>query len=456
MVPNSIRRLLAPPVTLGARATRAGFWNVAELGFSQALRLAGNLVMTRILLPEAFGLMAMVTTLLVGLNLTTDLGVSRSVVQSPEGETPLFLRVCWVVQGIRGSVLTGLVLVAAVLVWLLAPKFAAPGTVYADPRLPGLIVLSSLSVLMKGLESPNQFLAKRHMHAGRTATINLTSQAASIAGMTLLGLLSPSVWALLAGSLIGSAVQLGLTHVAFPGPRMRLVWDQRIADELWEFGKWLMGSSALTFVAGYADRVILGGLIDTDNLGLYTIALLWVQAGGQVINKLTGSVAFSVFSHIKRERPSETPAIFRRFSNVIDRLCAAGFVATLIGGPALIHLLYSDHYALAASFMPILGVGILATRYQTLTMLILSEGHSREMLAVAALRAVAICTFLPLGFYALGIGGALLATAMSPLAAAPLLIYRNRHVLQGRVWNDTIWLVAIFVVAAGVYAIYAP
>lgn len=67
---NILQKLFSRPTTLAGRSVRAGGWSVAELTFAQGLRLAGNLVMTRLLLPEAFGLMAMVTTLQVGLTST--------------------------------------------------------------------------------------------------------------------------------------------------------------------------------------------------------------------------------------------------------------------------------------------------------------------------------------------------------------------------------------------------
>lgn len=455
-LPRIFQKLLARPTTLGGRSARAGAWSTAELVLAQGLRLAGNLVMTRLLLPEAFGLMAMVTTLQVGLTLVTDLGISRSVVQSPEGESPRFLRVCWAVQAMRGAGLAVLVLGAAGLLWLLAPGLAAPGTVYADPRLPGLIALSSLTMLMKGLESPNQFVAQRHLATGRTAVVNLASQAVGIVAMVVLGLLSPTVWALLCGTLIGAASRLALTHMVFAGPRMAVEWDKRIADELWDFGKWLMGSSALNFVARYADRLILGALLDAESLGFYTIALMWAQAAGQLVSKLTNSVGFPAFSEIRRKRPADMAAVFRRFSVVIDTICLAGFLAMLIGGPLLIHLLYPDHYAPAAAFMPLLGLGILATRFQALSMLVLSEGNSRAMWSTAALRALAICVSLPVCFSLFGIGGALLATALSPLAGTSLLIARAYPVLRRRIWVDVAWLIATLPVAVAAYLAYAP
>jgi O-antigen/teichoic acid export membrane protein len=217
-----------------------------------------------------------------------------------------------------------------------------------------------------------------------------------------------------------------------------------------------MGSSALNFVARHADRLIMGALLDVESFGFYTIALMWVLAAGELVNKLINKVGFPVFAEVRRERPGQRARIFLRFTTVIDAICLSAFLAMLFGGPLLIDLLYPDLYGTSASFMPLLGLGILVGRFQSLGMLVLSEGDSRAMLYSSALRALAICLCLPLGFALFGIAGALAATALSPLAAAPFLIARARPVLGRRIRIDIAWVAAILGTAVLVGLFLAP
>ena len=64
---------------LGARLIRSTGWVAIGYAASQAIRLFSNLILTRILFPEAFGLMALITVFLVGLNMLSDIGVSPSI-----------------------------------------------------------------------------------------------------------------------------------------------------------------------------------------------------------------------------------------------------------------------------------------------------------------------------------------------------------------------------------------
>ncbi len=68
------------------RASRGGIW-----------RLSGRAVHAGLLFPEAFGLMGMVSVLLVGLELFSDTGVGLSIVRSPRGPERIFLDIAWTV-----------------------------------------------------------------------------------------------------------------------------------------------------------------------------------------------------------------------------------------------------------------------------------------------------------------------------------------------------------------------
>lgn len=68
-------------------------WTLLSLGFTQALRLASNAVLWRLLSEEAFGLMAIITALMVGLHMFSDVGIgpascSTSAATTPTSSTP--------------------------------------------------------------------------------------------------------------------------------------------------------------------------------------------------------------------------------------------------------------------------------------------------------------------------------------------------------------------------------
>lgn len=452
--PSILLSIFRATDSLKGRAAVGAFWSIVELGIGYVLRLANNLIMTRLLVPEAFGLMAMVTTLQIGLTLLTDISIHRSIVQSKDGGTPLFLRVAWVVQIFRGLSIAGLTVVASIAIWLLAPRFAPSGSIYADPALPGLIALSAISLITKGLESTNQLLAVRQLRFERVVALNLSTQVVTLIAMIALALIEASVWSLLLGILVGSIFRLAVSHLIFEGPAMRFAWDRDIATELWVFGRWLIVSSMITFAAGYADRIILGGLLDARTFSYYTIASLWVEAVVGLIALLIDRVGFSSFAETFRDRRERLTSVFGKFSKSVDLASAVLFALTLFVLPAMIRILYSEDYAHAAALIPVLSLGVLCARYNLGGILALSIGDSRTTMWASVLTATFVFVALPIAYSLFGLSGALLAMALRGLAAAPLLVARKRGILGHGAGIDLIWLVIIACLAAYLYATY--
>lgn len=440
--------------SLGRRVMRAGGWNMLQFGTTQAFRLISNLIMTRILVPEAFGLMALVGTVLAAFSLFSDIGVGRSVIRETDGDDPHFLRVAWVVKIVRGTFVAGCVLIAALAIWVFAGDLAPPSTAYADPRLPGLLAISALSPVMLGAISPNRQVAIRRLLNWRNASMEIAAHLFSILCMIGFAQISPTVWALLAGMLMNNLFILIASHLIFPGPRMRFEWDREIADRLWQFGKFLMWSNIFSFLASNADRFILAGLLGSATFGLYVIAKIWVGAGKSLVTRLSNQVGFPAMSEVIRERPQDVPRLFRRFQTVIDLFCLSGFLTTVLLGNWLIGLLYTDTYADAGTYLQLMSLAFLVIRFNPLNTLVMNMGNTRALMWIAAARAAAIVVTLPLGFWLLGLKGAIIAATLNPLVTAPYTLALTRPLLGVRqTLYDGFWLGATLVVAAAIYLV---
>ncbi|MCU0668076.1 MAG: oligosaccharide flippase family protein, partial [Myxococcota bacterium] len=100
--------------TLASRASRAALASVLGQAAAQGLRLVGNLVLSYLLFPEAFGLMLIVNTVLLGLQILSDLGLQPAIIRHPRGDDPDFVNTAWTVGVIRGAVLFAIGLALAI------------------------------------------------------------------------------------------------------------------------------------------------------------------------------------------------------------------------------------------------------------------------------------------------------------------------------------------------------
>ena len=96
-----------------ARSMRATTLLTGAFGLSKIMQLGSNLVLTRLLFPEAFGMMALVFVFIGALNLMSDVGLLPSIIRSERGDTPEFLQTAWTIKVVRGFWIAGLAIVFA-------------------------------------------------------------------------------------------------------------------------------------------------------------------------------------------------------------------------------------------------------------------------------------------------------------------------------------------------------
>lgn len=431
---------------LKRRVMRSSGITMANMGVMYLFRFGSNLVLTWLLVPEAFGLMAMVTTLHTALQLFTDIGLRQSVVRSERGEEAYFLQVAWTIQVIRGLVVGGVVLLAgAAMFWL--GDYAPADSVYADPMLPGMIMISCIVPAAEAARTANLWVAERKMILGRVLVFSIVARTIGLTVTVILALIFRSAWALVLGLIFGQVCRTLLSHVMIPGPKMAFVRDRALSAELWGFGRWILISSVFSFFGQNADRIIMGGLLDKTTFGFYVIAMLWVDAAAGINNRLVSKIGLAVFSEVIRKHPERLKRAYFRFSLGIDAIAVSASLAVLFVAPLLIGVLYKPDYLVAAAMIPFLFLRISVQRFVLPNMLILAHGDSAQMMIASGLRALASVAFLLGGHALFGIPGALVGASLVPLAATPFNIYKAARYGAAVVWYDIAWCVVILVLA---------
>src|SRR5687768_7547642 len=83
------------------RIAKAASWTALAMLIGQIIRLGGNLIMTRLLPPEMFGVMAIVLAVQITLAMLLDIGLRTALIQSPRGDDERLLNTAWTMQIIR-------------------------------------------------------------------------------------------------------------------------------------------------------------------------------------------------------------------------------------------------------------------------------------------------------------------------------------------------------------------
>ncbi|WP_065755359.1 oligosaccharide flippase family protein [Bradyrhizobium paxllaeri] len=415
---------LSEQISLKQRVVKAGIWSLAGFAISLVIRLGSSLLMTRLLAPEMFGIMAVASTLIVGLAMFSDVGLKQSVVQSKRGHETAFLNTAWVIQILRGVLLSAAALTLCVVLVILGQLQHIPvNSVYAAPVLPYVVAVLSLSVLIAAFESTKVLEANRTILLGRIIGMEIFSQAIGLICMLGWVLVDRSIWALVAGTICSSLVRTVVSHMWLPGVANRWQWDRQVAHEVIHFGKWILLSSVFGFLASSGDRLLLGGLVDSTVLGLYAIASLFVISAEGVLSKIMTDVAFPALSEIVRTKGMNLKGNYYRLVAIIALVSyfSAGFLMTF--GPSLIQLLYDPRYHEAGWMLGILAATLATMPFRLAVQAFLALGMPKIQSNVILVRLVSLYVLAPLGFYFFGLDGALIMIVFSHFSYLPIIIF---------------------------------
>jgi O-antigen/teichoic acid export membrane protein len=408
--------------SLRGRALRSATLAFVRYGGAQMLRLIGNLILTRLLFAEAFGLMTLVAVLLQALQMFSDLGIRPSIVRSARGDDPVFLDTAYTVQAVRG-----------VGQWLIACACAVPfARLYGEPILVQMVPVLGFSAVITGLASTKQYTQDRDMQLGRLVVMELVSQACGTLLMVLLALAWHSVWALGIGAMFTTLVRTTLSFVLLPGRNNRLRWEPAARGELFAFGRWVFVSTVLTFASQSADRLLFGKLVTMEMLGVYSIGRMMAAAPTEALAQIGMSSVFPLFSRIVNAG-QPLGAAFVRVRRPLLVLSGFGLAALAACGGALIDVLYDDRYRDAGWVVQTLAVGAWFTVIWNVNVAaLLALGESKWMAATTAVKTATMIAAIPVGAALGGFHGAVAGIAVAEaLTWVVSAVVVARHGLAG-------------------------
>ena len=400
---------------LESTAIRATSWTVMDYGCAMLLRVVNSLILTRLLMPESFGLMTLVGTLVVGVSLFADIGMGPNVIQSPRGDDPIFLNTVWTLEVFRAL---GIFVVCLLLAWPIS-------AIYREPRLISLIPALALGVVVNGVKSTNLLSMARHMGVRRVFVLDLTTQIFGLLVTIGCAFVFRSVWALIFGSILSSVYRLALSHshLVIPGIRNSFCWDRESLQSLVHFGRWILLSTAFSFFAVQADRLILGKLISFSLLGVYGIAYSVSDIPRAVISAFCSRVGFPFIAKMVHLPIGEFRNVFLQYRFRVLVIGAVLLSLMVHIGGLLVTRVYDHRYHAASWMVPVLALGLWHTlMYQTTVPALLSLGKSQYQAIGNAFYFAAVVSAIPLAFHFYGMFGAVVAVAAGDLPLYVVLV----------------------------------
>ncbi len=421
-------------------AVKGTAWTILGYGGSQLLRFGGNIILTRLLVPEYFGLMAIVNAIRMGLELFSDIGIAQNVIRSKRGDDPDFLNTAWSISILRGFALWIALLLLA---WPIA-RF------YQEPTLFQILLVVSIATPINGAVSTKLYTLNRHMKLGKLTLIEFLSQTLGLVTMIAIAFFYPSIWSLVIGILVGQIFRTVVSYVALPGHHHQFIIESKAKQEIIAFGRWLFLSSIVVFLSEQSDRLILGKLVPLEILGVYTVAYTFAGIPQQIMKKMSFKVIFPLISkRIDLPRRQLRQKLNHQWWKLHSILLS---ILVVLGGfgDIIIRFLYDSRYDQAAWMMPILALGgWFSALFFMADSCVLALGKSFYSAQSRIFRLLAVTFGLVIGFRMGGILGAIIVIALGDVPAYLAIQYRMHKEGLGCFWQD-IRSTLVFVLLLGI------
>jgi O-antigen/teichoic acid export membrane protein len=327
---------------LKARTIRGGVARLLAQGAGFVLRVGSIMVLARLLSPEDFGLVGMVTAFTGVLGLLRDFGLSAATIQRATVTEEQISTLFWI--NILLGVLLGLVALA------MAPAIAA---FYKEPELFAVTAVLAAGFIVNAAGTQHSALLVREMRFTTLAVISVASGAVGTAIAICGAAAGYGYWALvamtIAASLVGT-VGVWVATAWVPGMPHRRAGIR----SMMHFGGALTFTGLVVYIGYNAEKVLIGRFWGADAIGIYGRAYQLVSIPTDNLNSTVGEVAFSALSRLQDD-PLRLKNYFIKGFSVVLGLTVPITIGCMLFADDIVFVLLGPKWTEAAAIVRLLA-----------------------------------------------------------------------------------------------------
>lgn len=380
------------------------------------IQMAGVMVLARILTPEDFGLVAMVTAIDVFVRMFRNLGLMDAIVQKEEINQKQVSTLFWINAAFGVSLTLFFMSMAPLIAWF-----------YKEPRLTLIAILISLDYTFGGISTQHRALLKRNLQMYRWAANEISATTIGFGVAIVLALQGWGYWAIVARTIAFAVAQaIGSWVMCRWRPGLPALGSG--VRSMLRFGRDMLVNNFLNFVSESFDKILIGRIHGAQSLGIYSRAYHLFLAPAQQLTVPLTSVAVATLSRL-----SNDPEKYRRyFINAVEMVAFVGFPISgllTLSGKSIVLLLLGPQWGKAGDIFCVFGVGIgMHILYATHLWLHMSLGRTDRLLrwSIIGSLLISIAFLIGLPFGPLGMAAAY--TVAMHILVGPCLWYAGKPI----------------------------
>ncbi|MBD1427743.1 MOP flippase family protein [Sphingobacterium arenae] len=323
-------------------------WTTASSLYVSITQVLQIIILSKILSPKDFGLMAILVFLINFSNIFIDLGLANAVIYKKE------------VSRIQLSTLFYTNILVGVFIFLIMYfSSALISSFYDEHALEYLVKFISVVFLIIPLGQQYQALLRKNLDFKSLALRDIISRTASFVVVIALayqgkGIMS-LVWGTIVYNLLSTVLLINAGKKLF-APSFLFAFSS--ISELLRFGFFQMGEKIVNYLNKEVDTLIIGKLVGLEALGLYNIAKDFISKPYQIINPILTKVSFPLMAKVQ-DNLIAVKDIYMRLIKYLSVINSIVFMFCLAFAQDVILLFFGEKWINATPILQILSVYML-------------------------------------------------------------------------------------------------
>ncbi len=323
------------------KRTLVGFlWRFAERTGAQGVQFIVSIVLARVLTPEAYGIVALVTVFTSLLQVFVDSGLGNALVQKKDSDDLDFSSVFFFNMFMCSVLYIGM--------FIAAPYIAR---FYEKPELTPLVRVISLTLIIAGVKGVQQAYVSRHLLFKRFFFATLGGTIFSAVLGIFLAYKGAGAWALVAQSLSNATIDTLILWITVRW-RPKLMFSFKRLKGLFSFGWKLLASALLDRGYNSLRSLIIGKVYSSSDLAFYNKARTLPDVVVQNITTSIDSVLLPAMSKVQDSKEA-VKSMTRRAMKTSIYVLAPLLIGLAACGKSVISLLLTDKWLPSYPFMVI-------------------------------------------------------------------------------------------------------
>lgn len=276
---------------LAHKVARGTFWVAASYIFSNVFYFLRTVILVRLLNPIDFGLMGIARVVINMFNLFSETGIDRALVQKKEINADT-LNSAWGITAIRGILLF-------ILLYLFSPFISI---FYRNEHINPILKVISFSFLFNGFTSAGVFLFVKELNFKNKVIFEQANAISNTVVSVTLAFIFKNVWALIIGHVVGAIVGFIFSYMLCSF-RPSLKFNLNEVKKLFQFGKYVFGSSIIIFITIQGPDALVGKVLGLEQLGFYVLAFGIANAPTTSVTHVVSQIAFPAYAALQDDLP---------------------------------------------------------------------------------------------------------------------------------------------------------